>query len=101
MKVNAERREGSSCFLPYAEGAKVTLYTVRGAAEQLGVSSALIYALIAARKIRHERHGLKRGRIRIPQDALDEYRQSRTVDVEDAGNRITPPPKIRLKHLKV
>jgi hypothetical protein len=29
--------------------------------------------------IRHERHGLGRGTIRIPQDALDEYRRGVTA----------------------
>jgi len=36
---------------------------------------------VAARKIRHERHGLRRGAIRIPEEALDEYRVRCTVDV--------------------
>ena len=58
-----------------------TLYTIREAAEFLGVSQALIYALCSERKIRHERHGLKRGRIRIPHDGLDEYRRRSTVEV--------------------
>lgn len=77
------------------------LYTVREAAAALGVSPALVYGLCSERKIRHERHGLKRGRIRIPQDALDEYRRSRTVEVS------VPPPlplaraPLRLNHLKL
>jgi excisionase family DNA binding protein len=63
------------------------MLTVKQAAERLGVSPALIYALVSARKIRHERHGLRRGAIRIPEDALDEYRRRCTVDVgeEDGG----------------
>ncbi|MEI7684652.1 MAG: helix-turn-helix domain-containing protein, partial [Planctomycetota bacterium] len=64
------------------------LFTIREAADVLGVSQALIYALCSSRKIRHERHGLNRGRIRIPQDALDEYRRGRTVDVKNP-----PPPR--------
>jgi len=47
----------------------------------LGVSQALVYALVAARKIRHQRHGLRRGAIRIPEDALAEYQARCTVDV--------------------
>jgi excisionase family DNA binding protein len=78
-----------------------TLLSVSEAAAALGISQATIYGLVAAKQIRHERHGLRRGRIRIPQDALDECRRSRTVDVEDVGNRISAPPKIRLKHLKI
>ena len=56
------------------------MLTVKQAAQKLGVSQALIYALVSARKIRHERHGLRRGAIRIPEEALDEYRCRRTVE---------------------
>jgi excisionase family DNA binding protein len=56
------------------------LLTVRKAAERLGVSQALIYALCTHRQIRHERHGLGRGKILIPDDALEEYRQRQTVE---------------------
>lgn len=57
--------------------------TVKQAAEQLGVSPSLIYGLCKSRKICHERHGLKRGSIRITEESLQEYRLSRTVDVEE------------------
>jgi excisionase family DNA binding protein len=57
--------------------------TVKQAAARLGVSPALIYALVAAKKIRHERHGLGRGAIRIPEDALEEYRRRCTVEAEE------------------
>jgi excisionase family DNA binding protein len=67
--------------------------TVRQAVDQLGVSPTLIYALCAARKIRHERHGLGRGKIVIPEDALDEYRRRRVVSVDEER---TPPP---LEHI--
>jgi excisionase family DNA binding protein len=59
------------------------MLTVRQAAEKLGVSQALVYALVAARKIRHQRHGLRRGAIRIPEDALAEYQARCTVDVDE------------------
>ena len=52
---------------------------VREAAAELGVSARLVYGLCATGKIRHERHGLKRGTIRISPAALDEYRQSAVV----------------------
>ena len=42
---------------------------------ELGLSVSLVYNLRATGKIRHERHGLGRGVIRIPKEALDEYRQ--------------------------
>jgi excisionase family DNA binding protein len=64
--------------------ARCNVLSVKRAAELLGVSAALVYALCAAGKIRHERHGLGRGTIRIPLEALEEYRKSCTVGV-------TPP----------
>ena len=45
-------------------------------AKELAISASLVYGLCAAGKIRHERHGLGRGTIRIPREALDEYRRS-------------------------
>lgn len=59
--------------------------TVKAAAEKLGLSIATVYQLCAARKIRHERHGLGRGSIRIPEDAIDEYRESVTILPVTAG----------------
>ena len=77
------------------------LYTIREAADLLLVSPALVYALCASRKIRHERHGLKRGRIRIPQDALDEYRRLQTVEAAAPPPPATPEAPIKLKHLRL
>lgn len=57
----------------------MNLLTVKEAAERLGLSVSLVYALCAAKKIRHERHGLRRGTIRIPEDAIDEYHRDVTV----------------------
>jgi excisionase family DNA binding protein len=68
--------------------------TVKQAAQELGISLSLVYALLAAGKIRHERHGLGRGTIRIPREALDEYRKS----VETKPKAASVPV---LKHLKV
>ncbi len=70
------------------------LLTVKEAAAALGVSPALLYALCAARRIRHERHGLRRGAIRIPHDAIEEYRKRCTVDVgepAEAEREVTVP----------
>jgi excisionase family DNA binding protein len=53
--------------------------TVKQAAERLGIKPSTVYELCAARKLRHERHGVGRGTIRIPEEAIDEYRQSVTV----------------------
>lgn len=71
------------------------LLTVRQTAERLGVSPATVYQLCSARRIRHERHGLGRGTIRIPEDAIEEYHRSVTV------LPLAAPPRNgrRFKHL--
>lgn len=69
------------------------MLNVKQAAEQLGISVSLFYALIAAKKIRHERHGLGRGTIRIPPEAIDEYRR---------GCVVMPPASSQpLKHIQM
>lgn len=70
------------------------LLSVQEAADRLGVSAALIYALCAKRRIRHERHGVGRGVIRIPEEALDEYREA--CQVETGPLSFQPP----LKHIR-
>ncbi len=74
--------------------------TVKQAAEELMISVSLVYALIGAGKIRHERHGLGRGTIRIRKEALDEYRATCTK-----GEASVPPAKkVRrqtFEHLKL
>jgi excisionase family DNA binding protein len=80
----------------------MSLLTVREAADKLHLSSATVYALVSARKIRHERHGLGRGSIRIPEDALDEYRRSVTVVAVGGAVQQPPPVKpMKFRHLKV
>lgn len=68
--------------------------SVRVAAERLGVSRSLVYALVAANKIRHERHGLGRGTIRIPEDALEDYRKGAEV-------KSPAPPPGGLTHITI
>ena len=77
------------------------LLKVAEAADRLGISLAVVYALCSARKIRHERHGLKRGKILIPESALEEYRKLRTVEVEEERRSEAPPPLPNFKHLHV
>ena|SRR5215813_10739583 len=67
-------------------------YSVAEAAVALGVSRSLAYSLCQRRKIRHERHGAGRGRIVIREDALQEYRASVTVQVEEGEGTATLPP---------
>lgn len=54
------------------------LYTVKAAALLL-VSPATVYALCEARKLRHQRIGLGRGKIVVPEDAVAEYLSRGTV----------------------
>jgi excisionase family DNA binding protein len=80
----------------------MNLLSVPEAAAALGISPNLVYGLCAARKIRHERHGLGRGRIRIPEDAIEEYRKRQTVDaVEPQASVPVARRRIRLRHLEV
>lgn len=69
--------------------------TVSEAAEQLGVSTKLVYALCARGKIVHERFGLGRGTIRIPEVALEEYRRAARVEIAISTlmplKHLTPP----------
>jgi excisionase family DNA binding protein len=64
-------------------------YTVKEAAKHLGLSPSLVYSLCGRKRLRHERHGLGRGKILIPEDALAEYRRRVTVEVERGA---APPP---------
>ena len=81
------------------------MFTVKQTAERLGVSASLVYGLCSAGRLRHERYGLGRGTIRVPPDALDEYRRAQTVP---AANRATPAPApapvpkpVQFKHLTI
>jgi len=75
-------------------------YSVAQAAAELGISANLVYGLCRQRKIRHERHGLGRGKIMIRSDALEEYRRAVTVGVAGKVTRAAPPPaRPKLSHL--
>jgi excisionase family DNA binding protein len=69
--------------------------TVKQAAQKLGISVSLVYGLVGAGKIRHERHGLGRGTIRIPEDALEEYRRRATKSEASAPRPKNEKGKLR------
>ena len=73
------------------------MLSVKQAAERLGVSPALVYALCTKKRIRHERHGLGRGVIRIPDDALEEYRSGREVMAKEGSTESS----LHLRHIKL
>jgi excisionase family DNA binding protein len=78
------------------------MLTVKQAAESLSISTGLLYALVALGRIRHERYGLGRGTIRISEEALQEFRQSRTVAPAESGSlRPAPALSVKLKHLSL
>ncbi|MDB5307960.1 MAG: DNA-binding protein [Gemmataceae bacterium] len=58
--------------------------TVREAAVELRCSAATVYALCSARKLRHQRVGVGRGKILVPADAVDEYLAKGTVKSTEA-----------------
>jgi excisionase family DNA binding protein len=83
----------------------VRLLTVKEAAEALRVSEATVRALVGRKLLRHERVGVGRGRIRIPVDAIEEYRKNRTVAAV-GGEGTRPAPAARktkhaFKHIRV
>lgn len=79
-----------------------TTLTVKAAAAELGVSAGLIYLLCSRGKLRHERHGLGRGTIRIPREALTEYREAccRGGAVTPAREHTAKRP-VKLSHLRM
>ncbi len=79
------------------------MLTVQQVASVLSVSPALVYGLVSRGLLRCERYGLGRGTIRIPQDALDEYRERARVVVAE-GRTTTPAataPLPRLRHISL
>lgn len=76
----------------------MNLLTVKEAAARLGVSKGLVYALASGRKLRFVRVGHGRGRIRIPEDAVEEYLARSTFGIVEPK---PSPERFRLKHLKL
>lgn len=58
--------------------------TVKEAAEELRCSPATVYSLCAAKKLRHVRVGVGRGKILVPADAIAEYLAKGTVASTEA-----------------
>ncbi len=71
---------------------------VRQASERLEVSPSLVYSLCASGKLRHCRVGHGRGRLRIPEDAIEEYLARCTFGVREEKPVASMP---RLKHIRL
>jgi excisionase family DNA binding protein len=63
--------------------------TVRQCAQRLEISPSLVYALIAAGKLRASRHGLGRGCIRVSEEQLADY----LAATEPKTNAPRPPER--------
>ena len=79
----------------------MTTFSVRETAKDLAVSVATVYGLCSRRLIRHQRIGLGRGTIRIPEDAIEEYRRGVTVSAAEATPAPQPRRIVTLSHLKL
>ena len=73
--------------------------TVRQAADRLGLSCSTVYLLCQRQKIAHLRIGGRGGAIRITEEALADYVAGATVQPQMPAG--PPPPKQKLKHLRV
>jgi excisionase family DNA binding protein len=76
-------------------------YYVKEAAQAIGVSTSLMYLLLEKRRIRHERHGIGRGRYVITEEALEEYRKAREVGVAIGDEPVAELPATRLEYLSL
>ena len=79
------------------------MLTVKAAAGKLGVSDKTVYALCAAKKLRHVRVGVGRGKIVVPDAAIEEYLTEQTVVTKPKAASVPPPkPAMPLsRHLKL
>jgi excisionase family DNA binding protein len=81
------------------------LLTVKETAEALRLSAATVYALCSQKAIRHERVGTGRGKIVVPESAINEYRKARTMAAAVPGAAAViapaPAPSVRLTNLRL
>src|SRR4051812_2504722 len=77
------------------------LLTIAEAAGALSLSVRTVRGLCAERRLRHERHGLRGGSIRIPEDALAEYRQGVTVQARTGLPVQAWRPTVKLRNLSL
>jgi excisionase family DNA binding protein len=83
-------------------GETMKYFSVPEAAAELRLSEQTVYGLCKRRMIRHERHGLGRGKILIPEDAIGEYRRRVTVEAEEtSASPSKPASRGSFKHLRV
>lgn len=66
------------------------LMTVKQVSGRLNISSATVYALVAEGRIKAHRFGLKRGTIRISDEALEEYCRTATNNRRESESEEQP-----------
>lgn len=71
---------------------KMLLYTVKEAADIVGVSTNTLYKYLLEGKIKAARGTHKQGRFRIPKSALEEFLGTTIPDANIATPSITPLP---------
>ncbi len=74
----------------------MAIFTVKQAAEQLGVTPATVYSLCGNRKLKHQRIGVGRGVIRIREEDLRAFSDGATVELESDSS----PNTTQLRHIK-
>jgi excisionase family DNA binding protein len=85
------------------------LFTVKEAALRLRLSVGTVYVLVGRRQLRHVRVGTGRGKIAIPDEAIEEYLKRREVVVSPTavgggpGRGAAPVarPKVKFEHLRL
>lgn len=73
--------------------------TIREAAARLRLNAGTVYQLVAAGQIRSVRVGPRRGRILVPEDAIDEY--LRGGERRQAEPKAPPPKATGFKRLGI
>lgn len=74
------------------------LLTVKQTAERLNVSPGCVYALVRGKKLQHSRIGAGRRTIRVSENDLGAYLNSRTVVRRDEP---VTAPRVKLEHISL
>lgn len=77
------------------------MFTVNDVAKRLNVAVSTVYGLIAKKRIRAHRFGLRRGTIRISRIDLDAYLYDTASEVVTTKTVRAKPNAQRLKHIKM
>jgi excisionase family DNA binding protein len=95
-------RESTSPRTALVGSVTVVLLSVKQAAKLLSGSKATVYHLCSSGALRHTRIGApgRRGVIRIPQDAIDEYLKGREVSGGVRSEKSQESPRLMPRKLR-